>query len=172
MKRLLSTICAIACLILMMMAASCRSTRYVPVETVRTDSFVSVIRDTVFGKYEQVKTDSTLRRDSVRIKEYIRQQVDTAGNIIRTDREFTTYEYHGTEQYNALYSDYLKLEREFILLSKAYAEKKSEPYPVTEVVDIPPWKKFCIKITPWLLVWIIVTYAYIFRKKIKKIFNL
>jgi len=70
-----------------LLSASCRSQKVVPVRTVKTDSVVRVVRDTF--RVECVKTlrDTLVLRDSIYIMEYVREVVDTAGRVVRTDRE-------------------------------------------------------------------------------------
>jgi len=136
-------------LVLLLLAAlsSCRSTRYVPVETVRTDSIVRVVRDTVRIESRDDRQDSIIRRDSVIIYEYVREVVDSAGRVVRTDRERNTATVRDTEKYTTLETEYNKLEREYEMLNRAYLEKKAEPYPVER--ELNKWEKFKMEVGGW-----------------------
>lgn len=67
-----------ACALIDLLLCSCRSVRYVPVETVRTDTVYKARRDSAAWAWR------TIVKDSVRLRDSTVLVVDTAGNVVRT----------------------------------------------------------------------------------------
>lgn len=134
-------------LLLLSALFSCRGTRYVPVETVRKDSVARVIIDTVREVVRDARSDSVIYRDSIVIKEYVREVVDSSGRVIRTDREKEKSTVRDTERHTELTARYEKLESEYETLYRAFLDKKAEPYPVER--ELSQWEKFKIGVGGW-----------------------
>lgn len=115
--------------LLLLSLTACRAARHVPLETTVRDSVVRVVHDTVREAVKETRNDSVRRRDSIYIKEYVREVVDSAGRVVRTDRERETATFRETERYASLLADYERLEREYEALNVAYLAKQSVPLP-------------------------------------------
>lgn len=114
----------------LLLCCGCSRKGYVPIETVRADSVGATRADTVWRERVVVVRDSAARRDSVYIKERVREVVDTAGRVLRTDRELEQATVRETERYASLLSDYRELEREYEQLNRAYLERREVAVPV------------------------------------------
>lgn len=114
----------------LLLCCGCSRKGYVPIETVRADSVAATRTDTVWRERVVVVRDSAARRDSIYIKERVREVVDTAGRVLRTDREREQATVRETERYASLLSDYRELEREYEQLNRAYLERREVAVPV------------------------------------------
>jgi len=115
--------------LLLLSLTVCRAARTVPLETTVRDSTVRVVHDTVREAAKEDRADSTVIHDSIYIKEYVREVVDSAGRVVRTDRERETATFRETERYASLRADYERLEREYEALNVAYLAKQSVALP-------------------------------------------
>lgn len=141
-------------LILLYFLCSCSRTSYVPIEASRTDSTVYVHSDTVWRERIVTVRDSSVRTDSVLIKEYIREVVDSSGRIFRTDREREQTTVRETERYASLLSEYQQLEREYESLNRAYLEKQEVPVPVER--KLTGWEQLKLNIGGKAIVVIVI----------------
>lgn len=153
-------------LLLLAALSSCRSTHYVPVENVSVDSVVRVIIDTVRVDSRETRNDSAIRRDSIIIKEYVREVMDSAGRVVRTDRERETATVRETERYTLLKTEYNKLEHEYEMLNRAYLEKKAEPYPVER--ELSRWEKFKMEVGGWASVLLSILLLFLLYRAIRR----
>ena len=107
--------------------ASCRSVRYVPVES---NSYVKDsinLIDSIAIHYE------TRTKDSVRIKDSTVIVQDKDGNIIKEKY------YRETERYRTLENDYNKLKQKYEKLKAEKADTIQVPYPVER--ELTPWQR-------------------------------
>lgn len=126
------------------LAASCRSVKYVPVETVRSDT-------TYITKHER---DSIFVHDSVHVKEH--QSGDTI--------------YVEVEKVKRVFKE--KLVHDTVYVSKH--DTIPSPYPVEVKVEKPLtwWQSFRLSWFPWLLAMVIGLLGYVFRRPIKSLLKL
>lgn len=165
-SRNIVTICFAVVMVLLL--ESCGSVKYVPVESVRTDSIVLTKVDTVFKERSVEVHDSVLRVDSFYVKEFIREVVDTSGNVVRTDREVEKTSTRDTQKYNSLSDKYNELMRSYQQLLSDHAKSISEPYPVEVEKKLSLWERVKINLGGYALL-VIVVYVLIIvaRRKIK-----
>lgn len=131
---------------------SCRTTRYVPVQTVTQIRDSVVLRDSVLSKEIINKRDSVIFRDSFVIV------LDDDGNVIRTEL------YRQKEIYNDLQKDYKELKSRYDLLLSQKTDSIQIPYPVER--ELTWWQNIKIKAGGFAMLIIIAGIVFILIKKI------
>ena len=118
----------IAIILLTSAICSCRSVRYVPVESSSTvrDS-VNVIDSTAIRWIERTV-------DSVRIRDSVVITQDENGNILKEEY------YRETERYKSLEREYNELLRKYEALKAAKTDTIRVPYPVER--ELTRWQRF------------------------------
>lgn len=131
----------------LLLTVACRSARYVPVETVtvRTDTVETVRTDTLWREAQAGRRDSLVLRDSILIKEYVRETVDTAGRVVRTDRELEKTVVRQQESYTALLLAYRELEKaaEQLRTAAHWEQQQTTAAPQARSPSMP-WKLLAI----------------------------
>ena len=117
-----------ACALIDALLCSCRSVRYVPVETVRRDTVYKARRDSSAWAWR------TQVRDSVRLRDSTVLVVDTQGNVLRTG------EWHWRDRlvYASDSSAYLRGVADSLIASRSEVYEK--PYPVER--QLTWWQRF------------------------------
>lgn len=149
MKRLLYIILVALVAIL---CYGCRTTRYVPVQTVTQIRDSVVLRDSVLSKEIINKRDSVVLRDSFVIV------LDDDGNVIRTEL------YRQKEIYNDLQKDYKELQSRYDLLLSQKTDSIRIPYPVER--EFTWWQNVKMQAGGFALLIIIAGFVFILIKKI------
>lgn len=149
----------------LLLAASCSPLRHVPAEHVRTDSVTVVRRDTVLLEAQSERADSLVRRDSVFVKEFVRQVVDSAGRVLRTDRELEKTATRTTERHASLLADYRELEREYEALLLSAADRAAEPMPVEVERDLSRWQRLKLDLGGWAMLALLAAAALWLRRR-------
>ena len=131
---------------------SCRSVKYVPVESSSTvrDS-VNVIDSTAIRWIERTV-------DSVRIRDSVVITQDENGNILKQEY------YRETERYKSLEREYDELLRKYEALKAAKTDTIRVPYPVER--DLTKWQEFRLKWFNILVAVLLGLIIWTFRKPI------
>lgn len=130
---------------------SCRTTKYVPVETVTQIRDSVVLRDSVLSKEIINKRDSVILRDSFVVV------LDDDGNIVRTEL------YRQKEIYKDLQKDYKELQSRYDLLLSQKTDSIQIPYPVER--ELTWWQNVKMQAGGFALLIIIAGLVFVLIKK-------
>ena len=133
---------------------SCKSVKYIPVESTSSIRDSVVLRDSTVLKEEVHSRDSIITKDSTVIV------LDDQGKVIRTEL------YRQKEIYSDLQSKYTDLQERFNKLKSEKADTIKEPYPVYTEPTFKQKAEICF----WpvtILVLIIAILSYILYRKFK-----
>lgn len=154
-------------LLLLSIVTSCTKRIYTPVESVRTDTFILVQRDTVSIINEVKEVVERVSHDTVRLTERITYWVDAADSTtIRTDTEREHYVSKAQEANTSIEARYDTLVRQYQKLKEKLREKKEVVVEVEK--PLSGWKKiFLTSYTPiaLLLVGLALYYLYTFKRR-------
>ncbi len=129
----------VAIMAAVLLLGACRQAQRLTVGAQRTDSVVSIVCDTVWRERVELRADSASSRDSVYVRQFVRQVVDSTGRVVRTDSVAERYELREQQRYTILQEQYRELEREYRALMQAYIDKRAEPYPVER--ELTRWER-------------------------------
>lgn len=129
----------VAVMAAVLLLGACRQAQPLTAVVQRMDSVRAVVRDTVWRERVELRADSASSRDSVYVRQFVRQVVDSTGRVVRTDSVAERYELRERQRYTALQEQYRELEREYRALMQAYIDKRAEPYPVER--ELTRWER-------------------------------
>lgn len=153
-------------LLLLSVVTSCTKRIYTPVESVRTDTFILVQRDTVSIINEVKEIVERVSHDTVKLTERITYWVDVSDSTtIRTDTEREHYVSKAQEANTSLEARYDTLVRQYQQLKEKLQEKQDVVVEVEKPVS--GWKKLLLtSYTPIaLLVGLALYYLYTFKRR-------
>lgn len=154
-------------LTLLCIVTSCTKRIYTPVESVRTDTFILVQRDTVSIINEVKEVVERVSHDTVRLTERITYWVDVSDSTtIRTDTEREHYVSKAQEANMSVEARYDTLVRQYQKLKEKLREKKEVVVEVEK--PLSGWKKILLtSYTPiaLLLVGLVLYYLYTFKRR-------
>lgn len=154
-------------LTLLCIVTSCTKRIYTPVESVRTDTFILVQRDTVSIINEVKEVVERVSHDTVRLTERITYWVDVSDSTtIRTDTEREHYVSKAQEANMSLEARYDTLVRQYQKLKEKLREKKEVVVEVEK--PIYGWKQIVLtRFSPIILLLAVlgIIYFYIYKKR-------
>lgn len=133
---------------------SCRSVRYIPINS------VTQIRDSVVLRDSIVAKEFINRKDSVVLRDSFVTVIDDKGNVIKTEL------YKQKEVYKDLQSYIDKLQRSIDELKSARTDTIREPYPVE--AELTAWQKVKQEIGGFAMAGILIICAIFIYRIIKK----
>ena len=143
---LTAIISLLAVVICCLVCASCRSVKYVPVET------KVLLKDSVVTRDSLVIKEKTVQKDSIIYKDSTVLIVDEEGNVIRTE----LYRYR--DSYKELSRDYSSLQAKYDSLLSIKQKEVQIPYPVEK--ELTRWQSFKVELGGWAF-GIIISFALI-----------
>lgn len=120
-------------LFITMFMCGCRTTRYVPVETIVRDTTTYAHWDSIVNERVKVVRDSLLSyhweqreksvKDSTYTKDYVRERIDQSGKVVGKDSTHIEYRYR-ENKVNTSLRDSVNHLLEHVNLSKIYKEQR------------------------------------------------
>lgn len=120
-------------IIIAFLVCGCRTTRYVPVETIVRDTITLAHWDSIVNERVKLVKDSlmsfrweqreTSAKDSLYIKDNVRERVDQNGNVIGKDSTHIEYRYIENKMNTSLRDSVNHLAR-YVNLSRIYKEQR------------------------------------------------
>lgn len=154
-------------LTLLCIVTSCTKRIYTPVESVRTDTFILVQRDTVSIINEVKEVLERVSHDTVRLTERITYWVDASDSTtIRTDTEREHYVIKAQEAHMSVEARYDTLVRQYQKLKEKLREKQEVVVEVEK--PIYGWKQIVLtRFSPIILLLAVlgIIYFYIYKKR-------
>lgn len=154
-------------LLLLSIVTSCTRRIYTPVESVRTDTFILVERDTVSIINDVKEAVERFSHDTVRITEKITYWVDVSDSTtIRTDTEREHYVSKAQEANTNIEARYDTLVRQYQQLKEKLREKQDVVVEVEKPVS--GWKQIVLtRFSPIILLLAVlgIIYFYIYKKR-------
>ena len=138
-----------------LMIVSCRSVKYVPVESKMETRDSVVVRDSV------VMREVTNYRDSVVTKDSTVLVVDENGNVIRTEL------YRQKEIYRALQKEYDMLLERYKKLESQKVDTIRVPYPVEK--PLTRWQKWKLDLGGFAMAAIVITVLVVVGRMVYKL---